>query len=37
MITNCKKGDIIKVDGKVERRDNYNIVASNIVNVKEIL
>ena len=36
-ITNLKKGDIIKVDGKVEKRDKYNIVASSIINIKEIL
>ena len=32
-----KKGDIIKVEGKVERKKDYNIVASNIVNIKEIV
>ena len=36
-ITNLKKSDIIKVDGKVERRNDYNIVASSIVNVRESL
>ena len=36
-ISNLKKSDIIKVDGHVERRDNYNIIASNITNVKEIV
>ena len=36
-ITNCKKGDIIKVDGKVERRDDYSIIATNVINVKEII
>ena len=32
-----KKGDIIKVEGKVERKKDYNIIASNIVNIKEIV
>ena len=36
-ISNLKKNDIIKVDGKVERRDNYNIIANKITNVKEIV
>ena len=36
-ISILKKSDIIKVDGRVERRDTYNIVANNIINVKEIV
>lgn len=36
-ISNLKKSDIIKVDGKIERRDTYNIVANSIANVKEIV
>ena len=36
-IPNLKKGDIIKVEGKVERKKDYNIIASNIVNIKEIV
>ena len=36
-ITNLKKGDIIKVEGKVERRKDYSIIASTIVNIREIL
>ena len=36
-IPNLKKGDIIKVEGKVERKKDYNIVASNIANIKEIV
>lgn len=36
-IPNLKKSDIIKVDGKVERRNDYNIVASSVVNIKEII
>ena len=35
--SNFKKGDIIKVDGRVERRDNYNIIANDIINLKEIV
>ena len=37
MITKYKKGDIIKVDGRIERRNDYNIIANNITGVKEIL
>ena len=36
-LSNLKKSDIIKVDGHIERRDNYNIVANAITNVKEIV
>ena len=36
-LSNLRKSDIIKVDGHVERRDNYNIIASNITKVKEII
>ena len=36
-LPNLKKGDIIKVEGKVERKKDYNIIASNIVNIKEIV
>ena len=36
-ILNLKKGDIIKVDGKVERKKDYNIIASTITQVKEIV
>ena len=36
-LSNFKKGDIIKVDGKVERREDYSIIANNITNVKEIV
>lgn len=36
-VTNCKKGDIIKVEGSVERRDDYHIIASKITNIKEIV
>ena len=32
-----KKGDIIKVEGKVERKRSFNIIASNISNIKEII
>ena len=32
-----KKGDIIKVDGRVERRKDFDIIASNIINIKEIV
>jgi DNA polymerase-3 subunit alpha len=32
-----KKGDIIKVEGRVERKRDYNIIASSIINIKEIL
>lgn len=35
-LSNLKKSDIIKVEGRVERRDTYNIVANNIIRVKEI-
>ncbi len=36
-VSKIKKGDIIKVDGKVERKNNYNIIASTITLVKEIV
>ena len=36
-IEGIKKGDIIKVDGKVERRKDFNVIASSITNVKEIV
>ena len=36
-ISNLKKGDIIKVEGRVERKNDYNIIASTIINVKEII
>ncbi len=36
-IEELKKGGIIKVDGKVERKKNYNIIASTITLVKEII
>ena len=36
-IEELKKSDIIKVEGKVERKKDYNIIASSITNVKEIL
>ena len=32
-----QKGDIIKIDGKVERRRNYEIIAYGIMNVKELI
>ena len=32
-----KKGDIIKVEGRVERKKDYNIIASKITKIKEIL
>ena len=32
-----KKGDIIKVEGRIERKKDYNIIASTIVNIKEIV
>ena len=35
-LLNLSKSDIIKVDGRVERRSNYNIIANSIINVKEI-
>ncbi len=34
-LLNLSKSDIIKVDGRVERRSNYNIIANSIINVKE--
>ena len=36
-ISNLKKGDIIKVEGRIERKKDYNIIASNISNIKECL
>ena len=36
-ISNLKKGDIIKIEGRVERKRDYNIIASSIINIKEIL
>ena len=36
-IDGLKKGDIIKVEGRVERKKDYNIIASKILNVKEII
>ena len=36
-IPNFKKGDIIKVDGRVERKNDFNIIADNIISVKEII
>ncbi len=36
-ISNLKKGGIIKVEGRVERKKNYNIIASTITLVKESL
>lgn len=36
-LSNLKKGDIIKVEGRIERKKDYNIIASSIVNIKEIL
>ena len=35
-LLNISKSDIIKVEGRVERRSNYNIIANSIINVKEI-
>jgi len=34
-LSNIKKGDIIKVDGKVEKKASYQIIANAIINVKE--
>ena len=36
-IDGIKKGDIIKVEGKVERKNDFNIIATKITNIKEIL
>ena len=36
-IEGIKKGDIIKVEGRVERRKDYNIIAASIINIKEIV
>ena len=36
-IPNLKKGDIIKIEGKVERKKDFDIIAFNIVNIKECL
>ena len=36
-IEELKKGDIIKVEGRIERKKDYNIIASKITNIKEIL
>ena len=36
-IEELKKSDIIKVEGRVERKKDYNIIASSITNVKEIV
>ena len=36
-IDGIKKGDIIKVEGKVERKNEFNIIATKITNIKEIL
>ena len=36
-LSNIKKGDIIKIDGKVERKDTYNVIANKIEKVKEDL
>ena len=36
-IDGLKKGDIIKVDGRVERKKDYDIIASKVSNIKEIL
>ena len=36
-LSNISKNAIIKVDGKVERRSDFQIIANNIVNVKEIV
>ncbi len=36
-IEGLKKGDIIKVEGRVERKKDFNIIASQITNIKEIL
>ena len=35
-LLNISKSDIIKVEGRVERRSDYNIIANSIINVKEI-
>ena len=35
-IKNIEKNDIIKIEGKVERRSDYQIIASSIINVKEL-
>ena len=34
-IDGIKKGDIIKVEGRVERKKDYNIIANSITNLKE--
>ena len=36
-LSNLKKSDIIKIDGRVERRSGYSIIANSINNVKEIV
>lgn len=36
-IEELKKGDIIKIEGRVERKKDYNIIASTLTNVKECL
>ena len=36
-ISNLKKSDIIKVEGRVERKKDYNIIATSITNIKEII
>ena len=36
-LPNFKKGDIIKVEGRVERRKDYDIIADSIINMKESL
>ena len=35
-VLELSKNDIVKIDGRVERRNNYSIIANNIVNVKEL-
>lgn len=36
-LSKFKKGDIIKIEGRVERKNDYNIIASTITLVKEII
>ena len=35
-LSNIKKGDIIIIDGKIERKSDYQIIANNIVKVEEL-
>ena len=36
MASNIKKGDIVKIEGKVEKRQAFNIIATSIVSLKMI-